>query len=166
MDIFVSNNGDLAFGDFQCRTALGRSGLRENKREGDGATPIGRFPLRRGFFRADRLVEPSSPLSFRPILPDDGWCDDPNRPEDYNRLIKHPFSGSAEYLWRNDRRYDLIVVLGHNDDPPIPGLGSAVFLHVASPGHTPTEGCVAMETDDLMTLLKRVSTETRITIGP
>ena len=145
MDIFVSNNGDLAFGDFNAGPPY-RSGLRENSGK-DGATPIGRFPLRRGFFGRTGFRTVIAIILSTDIA-GHGWCDDKSAGP--QSIDKTPFSGSAEYLWRNDRRYDLIVVLGHNDDPPIP-VGKRRF-HVV-PRHTPTEGCVAMAYD-LMTLRK------------
>jgi L,D-peptidoglycan transpeptidase YkuD (ErfK/YbiS/YcfS/YnhG family) len=95
-------------------------------------------------WRADRGAPPPSALPIAAINRNDGWCDDPTRSE-YNRKVRVPFAGSAERLWRDDALYDLIVVLGHNDAPPRPGLGSAIFLHVAAPGFASTEGCVAME---------------------
>ena len=140
--------------------ALGRSGIvaEERKREGDGATPAGRFPLRRVLWRADREASPKTSLPARAIEETDGWCDDPARPE-YNRPVTFPsyFFGTAERLWRDDHLYDVVVVLGHNDDPPTPGLGSAIFLHVAKPDFGPTEGCIAMARDDLRALLERIA---------
>jgi L,D-peptidoglycan transpeptidase YkuD (ErfK/YbiS/YcfS/YnhG family) len=134
--------------------ALGRSGViaESAKREGDGATPAGRFALRRVLWRADRGTKPTTALPTTAIERDDGWCDDAARPE-YNLMVRFPFAGSAERLWRDDGLYDLVVILGHNDSPPKPGAGSAIFLHVAAPGFRPTEGCVAMNESDLRALL-------------
>lgn len=134
------------------RCAIGRGGIRPDKREGDGGTPVGAFPLRRLLYRPDRLAPPATALPAGAIAPDDGWCDDPAHP-DYNRPVRLPFAAGHEVLWREDAIYDLIVVLGHNDDPPVPGLGSAVFLHVAKSGYEPTAGCVALARDDLLALL-------------
>ena len=138
------------------RCALGRSGVIEagDKREGDGFSPLGAWPLRRVFFRPDRGPPPGTALATRAISPKDGWCDDPADPA-YNRLIQKPYPASHEDLWRADGVYDLIVELGHNDDPPIPGLGSAIFLHLARPGFTPTEGCVALERAALEAVLRQ-----------
>ena len=135
------------------RCALGRSGViaAADKREGDGATPLGVWPIRRGLFRADRRPAPASPLPFSQIAPDDGWCDAPTDPA-YNRPVKRPYLASAEALWREDGVYDLIGILGHNDDPPTPFLGSAIFLHLARPDFSPTEGCVALAAQDLLAL--------------
>lgn len=140
-------------GSFRC--ALGRAGISASKREGDGATPVGTFPLRRVFFRPDRLSFPITRLPVWPLHSNDGWCDAPDHP-DYNRPVRLPFAASHEKMWREDALYDLGVVLGHNDDPPIPGLGSAIFLHLAKPDYAPTEGCVALSLPDLSALLGRV----------
>ncbi len=140
-----------AMGRWPC--ALGRGGLKIDKREGDGATPVGAWALRRVLYRADRLLAPPpTALPVAAIGPRDGWCDDPADAA-YNLAVALPYPASHERLWRDDRVYDVIVVLGHNDTPPAPGLGSAVFLHVARPGYLPTEGCVALALPDLLALL-------------
>ncbi len=137
------------------RCAIGRGGMKIDKREGDGGTPVGAWPLRRVLYRADRLLAaPPTALPISAIRPADGWCDDTADPA-YNRPVPLPCPASHERLWRDDAVYDVIVVLGHNDDPPVPGLGSAVFLHVARPGYLPTEGCVALALPDLLALLAR-----------
>ncbi len=126
------------------------------KREGDGATPIGRFAVRQAFYRADRLKRPGTRLPLRPLRADDGWCDAP-QDRNYNRYVRHPYRASAERLWRADHLYDLIVVIGHNDRPRVRGRGSAVFIHVAAPGLAPTAGCIALRLADLVRLVRRLS---------
>ena len=143
--------------------AVGRSGVAADKREGDGATPAGCFALRRVLYRADRLDAPDTALPGGPIGRDYGWCDDPASGE-YNNPVRLPFTASAERLWRDDGIYDVIVVLGHNDSPPQPGKGSAIFLHVARPGYGPTEGCVALALDDLLRLLGDCTENDRLCI--
>ncbi len=155
MDILVSEDGWLEIDGRRYRCALGRSGLAEDKREGDMATPVGAFPLRRVLYRADRLTAPETGLPVSALAADDGWCDAPQDPN-YNRPVKLPYPASAERLCRDDALYDVIVVLGHNDEPVVPGAGSAIFLHIARPGYLPTEGCVALERDDLLAVLKAV----------
>lgn len=135
------------------RAALGQSGIAALKREGDGATPLGSFALRQVFYRSDRMMRPRTQLPIRAIRTEDGWCDDPAS-RNYNRLIKLP-SRRAEGLMRKDHLYDLVVVLGYNDRPRVKGKGSAIFLHLARPGYTPTEGCVALSRHDLLMLLRR-----------
>jgi len=138
--------------DAAMRAALGRRGVTATKREGDGATPIGRFRLRRACYRPDRVPVPQTALPVRALAPDDGWCDAPDDPL-YNRPVRLPYPASCESLWRTDGLYDLLVVLGHNDLPVVPGAGSAIFLHVAAPDATPTAGCVALGRDDLRRLI-------------
>ncbi|HYE50615.1 MAG TPA: L,D-transpeptidase family protein [Azospirillaceae bacterium] len=145
------------------RCALGRGGIRADKREGDGGTPVGSFALRRVLYRADRLAAPETGLSVAPTRPDDGWCDDPAHP-DYNRPVQRPFAASHEEMWREDGVYDVVVVLGHNDDPPVPGLGSAVFLHVARPDWEPTAGCVALALPDLLAALRHCRPGDRLSV--
>ena len=157
MDIVVRPSeapasGTLAWPKGEARCALGRAGVTAAKREGDGATPAGVMPLRYVFYRPDRETQPLTRLAVRPIAPEDGWCDDPTLPE-YNRRVRRPFPGRHEVLWRADGLYDLIVVLGWNDAPAVPGRGSAIFLHVAAQGWAPTEGCVALARADLVRLL-------------
>lgn len=136
--------------EFPC--AIGRGGAIVDKREGDRATPIGIWPLRRVLFRPDRLAQPVTALPVAALQPDDGWCDDPGDPS-YNRPVRLPYPARCESLWRTDEVYDLICVLGHNDGPPIPGRGSAIFLHVARQDLAPTEGCVALKRADLLAVL-------------
>ncbi len=165
MDLNVYRDGVLVAGPRRYRCALGRGGVRADKREGDGATPVGTFPLRRVLYRADRLSRPTTALPVDRIREDDGWCDDPGDPS-YNRQVRLPFPARAERLWRSDGVYDVVVVLGHNDAPPVPGRGSAVFLHVARPGYAPTEGCVALARADLLALLTVCGADARLVVHP
>ena len=132
--------------------AIGLPGIAVKSGEGDGITPIGAFPVREIFYRADRIARPDSKLPLRVLEKDDGWCDAPDDPN-YNRLVKLPYPASAEQMWREDHLYDLVVVLGYNDDPVVPGRGSAIFLHLARPDYAPTEGCVALARPHLEALL-------------
>lgn len=163
MLIHVFADDTLEFADRRYRCALGRSGIRADKREGDGATPTGRYALKRLYLRRDRIPDVTTRLPVTDITLDDGWCDDPARTE-YNRPVKLPFDGSHETMWRDDHLYDLVVEIGHNDAPPIPGMGSAVFIHVAKPDYAPTEGCVALAREDLVTLLASWGPDTEIEI--
>ena len=158
MEWQVSRNGSLALTTGTVRAALGRSGVTKasNKREGDGATPLGCYALRRVLFRADRVEQPHTRLPCRPLRPDDGWCDAPEDPA-YNRPVRRPYPASHEALWREDGLYDIILVLGHNDDPPMPGAGSAIFLHCKRDDYAPTEGCVALDPSDVSRLLAAAS---------
>jgi L,D-peptidoglycan transpeptidase YkuD (ErfK/YbiS/YcfS/YnhG family) len=134
------------------QAALGRAGIRALKREGDGGTPLGRFPIRQVLYRADRGTRPRTSLPLHAIRANDGWCDDPSD-RNYNRLIKLPSRRSAEGLKRADHLYDLVLVVGFNDRPRIKGKGSAIFLHLARPGLAPTDGCIALTRRDLLAVL-------------
>ncbi|MFZ4807428.1 MAG: L,D-transpeptidase family protein [Hyphomicrobiaceae bacterium] len=147
-----SSRGIISVGQTSLAAALGRSGRRAVKREGDGATPIGRWVVRRILYRADRIARPRTGLPLQAIRPADGWCDAPADPR-YNRPVRHPYRASAERLWRDDGLYDVIAVLSHNERPRVRGGGSAIFLHVARPGLLPTEGCIAVPRADLLRLL-------------
>jgi L,D-peptidoglycan transpeptidase YkuD (ErfK/YbiS/YcfS/YnhG family) len=124
-------------------------------REGDAMTPTGEYVLRFGLYRADRLPRPKSKLTFRPLRQDDGWCDAPEDPA-YNRFIRLPFAASHEKLWREDGAYDIILVMSHNDSPPVPALGSAVFIHIAQPDDRKTLGCIALAPEDIVKLLPKL----------
>ena len=143
MQAIVFPDGRFELAGQVLRAALGRGGVRADKREGDGATPAGLLTLRRVLYRADRGQRPDCAVPAEPLAPDDGWCDDPAHP-DYNRRIRLPHPARHEALWRADALYDLIGVLGWNDSPPVPGRGSAIFLHVARDDLAPTDGCVAL----------------------
>lgn len=153
--IFTAHGaGQLDLGPARVPCALGRGGVvaAALKREGDGASPAGVWPLRSVFYRPDRRTPPVTRLPLAPLARDDGWCDAPDDPC-YNRLVRLPHAAHAEALWREDGLYDLIVVIGHNDAPVVPGAGSAIFLHLTAEDLAPTEGCVAVATADMLTLL-------------
>ena len=168
MDLIVSRDPDgtwrAAFGTRDWCCAIGPAGVTADKREGDGATPLGCFPFRRLLYRPDRLTRPETILPVTPLAPEDGWCDDPGDPA-YNTQVRLPFTASHERLWREDDVYDAIVILGHNDDPPRPGAGSAIFLHVARNDYAPTQGCVALALPDLLTVLREAGPETRVCVA-
>jgi L,D-peptidoglycan transpeptidase YkuD (ErfK/YbiS/YcfS/YnhG family) len=143
--------------------ALGRSGIRTLKREGDGGTPLGFFPVRQVLYRADRVSRPLTRLPVRAIGLRDGWCDDPTN-RNYNRLIRLPSERSAEGLSRADQLYDLVLVLGYNDRPRVRGRGSAIFVHLARPDFTPTDGCIGLTKHDLTMLLAEIGRGTKLVV--
>ena len=155
--------GWASLGGRRWRCTVGAGGIREDKVEGDAATPAGTWPLRRLYFRNDRLVLPKVRLPARPIAEHDGWCDDPRSPS-YNRLVRIPNEWSHEKMWREDGLYDLVVVVGYNDDPPEGEWGSAIFLHIARDDYGPTQGCVAFARDDLLDLVGRIGPRTRLQV--
>ena len=160
-EALVFPDGRLVLGLRVFRVALGRGGVRDDKREGDGATPAGLLQLRRVLFRADRGAIPRAAVPREPIAPDDGWCDDPGH-ADYNRQVRLPHPARCEALWRGDGAYDIVGVLGWNDAPVARGRGSAIFLHVAAPDYAPTAGCVALAGADLRAILAAGLTALRI----
>ncbi len=164
MDILVSADGTLEWRGRRLRCALGRGGVTDVKREGDGATPTGCFALRRVYYRPDRGAPPATALPVSATDPTDAWCDDPADAA-YNTLVRGAHAASAETLWRDDALYDVVVVLAHNDDPVVPGAGSAIFLHIARPDYRPTEGCVAVAREDLLEILAACDETTRLCVS-
>jgi L,D-peptidoglycan transpeptidase YkuD (ErfK/YbiS/YcfS/YnhG family) len=153
----------LLAGHLAIPVVLGRSGIMANKREGDGGTPLGRFRLRRLWWRPDRWPRPATRLPSRRLTPDVAWCEDP-ADRRYNRPFRRSANEPGDRMWREDRLYDLIIELDHNTRPRIAGRGSAVFVHVARPGFAPTAGCVALTEAALRRLLERAGPRTRIDI--
>jgi L,D-peptidoglycan transpeptidase YkuD (ErfK/YbiS/YcfS/YnhG family) len=145
------------------RCALGRTGIAQRKREGDGATPAGSFRLVAVLYRPDRVRRPRTALPVTAIDPDSGWCDDPTD-RAYNQPVRLPYAAGHERLWRADRLYDVVVVLDYNLSPAIPGAGSAIFLHIARENFAPTEGCVAVAPETMRRLLPRLGPRTQIVI--
>jgi L,D-peptidoglycan transpeptidase YkuD (ErfK/YbiS/YcfS/YnhG family) len=155
--------GWLFAGPLAVPVALGRTGIKADKREGDGGTPRGRFRPLRLWWRADRLPRPQTSLPIRRIGPNDAWCEDPHDRR-YNRPFERITGEPGDRLRRDDNLYDLIIEVDHNTRPRIVGRGSAVFIHVARPTFGPTAGCVALRSRDLQRLLSRLNSKTRILI--
>jgi L,D-peptidoglycan transpeptidase YkuD (ErfK/YbiS/YcfS/YnhG family) len=166
MDITVKRAGEIYAADWGAgarHCTVGRGGIAEKQREGDGITPIGRWPLRRVLYRADRLEAPRTVLPVAEIEPDDSWCDVPGDPN-YNRLVRLPYGSLEERLWRDDELYDVVAVVGFNDAPVVSGKGSAIFLHVARGDYAPTAGCVALSKDDLLEALAQLKRNDRLVV--
>lgn len=156
----------LVFCGIEYRCAVGPAGFSASKREGDGATPVGVFPLRSGFYRPDRVTLPATALPMQPLTPALGWCDDPAHPA-YNTLVTLPFAASHERLWREDHVYDIVIPLGYNDGGAGPiqlGAGSAIFFHLAHPDFRPTEGCIAIAQADMLQLLPQLTPDTQVIV--
>lgn len=163
VEIVVTRSQFARIGAMRVRRAVGRGGLVLDKREGDGGTPVGAWPLREVFYRPDRLAMPVTRLPVRPLAPTDGWCDWPADAR-YNKPVRLPYPARAEQLWRADHQYDLIVVVGYNDAPVVPGKGSAIFLHLARAGYTGTAGCIAFARNDLLAILRLVDPRSRVVV--
>jgi L,D-peptidoglycan transpeptidase YkuD (ErfK/YbiS/YcfS/YnhG family) len=155
--------GRFHTGPVVVRCAIGRGGIRQDKREGDRATPGGAFRLLGGFFRPDRILRKAWVTPMRPAGPGDGWCDDP-RSALYNRRVVLPCRASHEKLWRADRLYDLVIILDYNIHPRRKNRGSAIFLHCARPDFAATSGCIALRLDDLRRLLPRLARKAVLTV--
>lgn len=151
-----SGAGRLTFGNMSMDCAIGRSGscAAGDKREGDGCTPLGIWPIRGVLLRPGKVTASGITLPWRWVRAQDGWSDDPADPA-YNRPVRLPRAFSAESLIRTDDAYDVIVVLGHNDAPPVPGQGSAIFFHLSE--GRPTAGCVAVDRADMLRLIPRLT---------
>jgi L,D-peptidoglycan transpeptidase YkuD (ErfK/YbiS/YcfS/YnhG family) len=162
MRAIVTADGILTLESDTFRAALGRGGVRADKREGDGATPLALLPLRKVLYRPDREAAPVCAVPVEALSPNDGWCDDPAHVA-YNRPVRLPIDARCERLWRDDAVYDIIGVLGWNDAPVRSALGSAIFLHVAREDFAPTEGCVALARADLLRVLVLGLTEILVT---
>ena len=167
MSIQVRPGGLLIWQGKTYECALGKSGITSAKQEGDGATPVGFYPLREVFYRPVRLAQPATDLPLTQLNPADHWCDDPDH-ADYNQKVVHPHRGRVEELWRQDAVYDVIVVIGYNDKPALKGKGSAIFMHIAKQANNgklePTEGCVALRRDDLLEILEGLTPKCQIEI--
>lgn len=158
-----ATTGLLRMGASNFACSLGRSGRKHLKREGDGASPVGAWRLRRVFYRADRLPPPRTGLPVQPLRPDDGWCETVGD-RNYNRLVKMPYAASHEAMTREDHLYDIVVELSHNERPRVQGHGSAVFFHLRQPDGGPTAGCIAVSLRDMCIILSRCGPDTRIVI--
>jgi L,D-peptidoglycan transpeptidase YkuD (ErfK/YbiS/YcfS/YnhG family) len=157
------HGGYLYWPGGKTRAAIGAAGVSSTKREGDKATPAGTFPLPFGMYRPDRVKPPSTRLPMMALRPAHAWVDDPNDAK-YNRLVQLPYPAHTEEMWRADAIYDLLVVVGYNMNPTRPCAGSAIFLHVARPQFTPTEGCIAIEPAVLLKLIPSLGPESMLTI--
>lgn len=142
---------------FPC--ALGSGGISADKREGDGATPLATMRLLSGYFRRDHFATGQTRLAMHAIAPDLGWCEVPDD-RNYNRPVKIPYRASHERMKRDDRLYDACLVLDWNIRPRRRGRGSAIFFHLARPGFTPTQGCVAVTARVMARLLPHLSNRT------
>jgi L,D-peptidoglycan transpeptidase YkuD (ErfK/YbiS/YcfS/YnhG family) len=156
--------GWLTAGGQTIPVALARGGIKADKREGDGGTPMGKFRPVRLWWRADRHPRPATFLPVRAIGPEDAWCEDPSD-RHYNQPVRLNAKDGCDRLRRDDHLYDFIIEINHNTHPRIAGRGSAVFLHLARPNFSPTSGCVSMTKAAMLRLLKRLGPKTRIVIG-
>jgi len=163
MHIFIKNK-KLTYGKYRVKCAIGKRGIGNKKREGDKITPIGKFKIKTILYRKDRISHFKSKINKLSIRSNMGWCDDP-KSKKYNKLIKIPFKGSAEKLYRKDNTYDIILVLNYNINPIRKGKGSAIFIHVARKGYKSTLGCIAVSKRSLMKIIKKINKSTIVNIN-
>lgn len=162
---FDAATGTLIAGANRYPCTLGRTGVTIDKAEGDGKTPIGTYPLRYLLYRADRLEKPETGLPAHILDAATGWCEDPSHP-DYNTRVTLPHDSVVDRMTRDDHLYDLTVVIGYNDDPVVPGRGSAIFMHLMRDDGSPTAGCVGLKLQDLLAVLKLCDSSSHITVLP
>jgi L,D-peptidoglycan transpeptidase YkuD (ErfK/YbiS/YcfS/YnhG family) len=161
--IIINKSGYLKYKDLKFKCALGKAGIRKKKIEGDNITPKGVFRIVKIYYRKDRLKKLSSKFTLIEITKSMGWCDDP-KSKKYNQLIKLPSQFSHEKLHRKDNIYDLILVLNYNIKPTIKNKGSAIFMHVAKKNYERTAGCIALNKNHLIYLIKEIKKNTRVLI--
>ena len=159
-----ATRGVLRIGGRSFPCAIGRSGVKASKREGDGASPLGRHALLDVLYRADRVPRPRTGLAVRPLRRADGWCDGAGD-RNYNRAVRLPYPASHEELWRADRLYDIVVVVDYNVRRRARNLGSAIFMHIADPAYGPTAGCVALKLAHLQQVLAMLPRRASLAIG-
>ncbi len=158
------SQGLLSVGGRTFVCALGRGGISSNKREGDGATPLGAMRLIGAYYRPDRIRNRSARLAMTPINAQSGWCD-AQVDRNYNCPVKLPYAASHEVMQRKDELYNVVIILDYNLQPRLKGRGSAIFFHIARPGFTPTQGCVALAPDVMLRLLPYLSPRTVLTVS-
>ena len=160
-DLVVTPTG-LRFLNRRFPCTIGRGGVTNRKREGDGATPRGTHGLVGMLYRPDRLAPPADWAV--PIGPADLWSDDPRDP-DYNLMVRTPHRFSHEALLRPDPLYDLILITDWNWPRAIRGAGSAIFIHQQRRAGYPTEGCIALRRDHLLWIAQRLRHGCRLIVA-
>ena len=163
MTILVKNKHTLQIDEFKFRCCIGKKGSTRNKKEGDKKTPKGTFEIENLYFRKDRKEKPHTLLKCIQIKKDMGWCDDIRFPKKYNKLFKIKKKIKHEKLKRKDYKYDFLIPIKYNFNKPIPGLGSCIFIHLTK-NFKPTAGCIALNKNDFLIMLKLIKKNTKIKI--
>jgi L,D-peptidoglycan transpeptidase YkuD (ErfK/YbiS/YcfS/YnhG family) len=162
--IIINKSGYLEYKNLKFKCALGKAGIGKKKQEGDNVTPTGTFKIVKIYYRSDRVKKISSKFRLIEITKNIGWCDDPNS-KNYNQLINLPSKYNHEKLFKKNNTYDLIIVLNYNMKPVIKNKGSAIFIHIAKKNYQPTQGCIALKKNDLLTLLSKIRKNIKIKIN-
>ena len=163
MTIFVKDKYTLQIDEFKFKCCIGKNGTTQIKQEGDHKTPKGTFGIENLYFRKDRLEMPRTSLKCIEITKNHGWCDDLNFPKKYNKLIDRNTHIKHEKLLRSDHKYDLLIPIKYNFVKPKSKKGSAIFLHVTK-NYKPTAGCIALNENDFLILLRLINKNTKIKI--
>ncbi len=164
MTIFLKNKHTLKIDDFYFKCSIGKKGLTNKKIEGDKKTPIGTFKIENLYYRKDRISKPKTKLKCVPINSKMGWCDDTKNPNKYNKLIKVNKNIHHEKLFRNDKKYDLLIPIKYNFKKRIINKGSCIFIHLTR-NYKPTAGCIAINKKDFLIILKIINKKTKIKIS-
>jgi len=162
--IAVKKSGYLNYKNLKYRCALGKSGIKKKKKEGDNVTPSGVFKIIKIYYRADKIKKIISPIKKIQIKKNMGWCDD-SKSNFYNQQINLPSKFGYEKLYRNDNLYDLIIVINYNMNPIIKNKGSAIFIHIAKNYYKKTKGCIALKRENLIELISLIKKNTKIKIS-
>ena len=163
MQIVLKNKDTLLLDEFKFKCSSGKKGATFNKIEGDLKTPKGTYSIGSLFYRKDKVVKFSTKLKKIPIKKNMYWCNDINS-KYYNKLITSPKKGKHEKMFRDDGKYDFIIIINYNTKKIIKNKGSAIFLHLTH-DYKKTEGCIAIKRNDMMVLLKLVNEKTKIKIN-
>ena len=164
MTIYLKDKHTLQVDDFRFKCCIGKNGISKNKVEGDKKTPVGLFGIENLYYRLDRLKKPSTKLKCIKINKNMGWCDDPNNMKNYNKLIQNKKNIKCENLYRNDKKYDLLIPIKYNFFKPVKSKGSCIFIHLTN-NYKPTAGCIALKRKDFLIMLKIINKKTKIYIN-
>jgi len=162
MKIIIIKKDTLLYDEFEFKCSIGKNGITTKKIEGDNKTPKGIYALGPLYYRKDRLYKISTKLKKIQIKKNFGWCDD-IKSKFYNKPIKINSKIKYEKLYRNDKKYDLLIPIEYNSKKPKKNKGSAIFLHLTS-NYKKTQGCVAIKEKDMLILLKLINKKTKIKI--
>jgi len=162
MKIIIIEKDTLLYDEFKFKCSIGKNGKTTKKIEGDNKTPKGLYALGPLYYRKDRLPKLSTILKKIEIMKNFGWCDDV-KSKFYNKPIKTNINVRHEKLYRNDKKYDLLIPIEYNSKKPKKNKGSAIFLHLTS-NYKKTQGCVAIKEKDMLILLNLINKKTKIKI--
>jgi D-alanyl-D-alanine dipeptidase len=127
------------------------------KREGDGRSPAGVFPLDTVFGFQPLAPASAAGMPYVTLTDQTDCVDDPSSIH-YNTVVARDrvsrVDWSSAERMRTIDQYKLGVIVGYNATPPMPGRGSCIFLHIwAGPAST-TAGCTALDARELTTIVE------------